>query len=70
MLWGKVEDTEHPGREYWSFEVNMQGPHHCTKSGLLRAIWPGPSTIYGESKEGSVIFFNLQAVKLRGRSCF
>ena len=70
MLWGKVEDTEHPGREDRSLEVNMQGPHYYTKLALLRVIWPGPGKIYGESKEGSVIFFNLQAVELRGNSCF
>lgn len=62
MLQGKVEDTGHPGREDGSFEVNIQGPHHGTKSALPRAVWLGPGTIYGESKRGSVIFFNLQAV--------
>lgn len=70
MLWGKVEDTEHLGREDWSFQGSMQGPHHCTKSVLLRARWPGPGTIYGESKKGSVIFFNPQAVELRASSWF
>lgn len=69
MLWGKVEDTEHPGRDR-SLEVNRQGPHYYTKSALVRAMWPGPGTIHGESKERSVIFFNLQAVKLRESICF
>lgn len=70
MLQGKVEVTGHPGREDGSFEVDIQGPQHCTKSALLRAIWPGPGTIYGESKRGSVIFLNLHAVQLQGSSCF
>lgn len=62
MLWGKVEDTGHLGRADGSSEVNIQGPHHCTKSALLRTIRPGPGTISSESERGLVIFFYLQAV--------
>lgn len=62
MLCSEAEDSGHPGRGDWSFEANIQEPHRCTKSALLRAMWPGPGTIYGESNRRLVIFFNLQAV--------